>query len=294
MKTNSLQTKSEEGVGVRGFGFTVDLFQDGVAFGRHKLNSGAGRTGGEQLLLGYEEATEVAKLKSRYVFHKDAPLMRFEEELIKLSRNGMLREARITLGVMSDPFHPFEKRFDFSMALLNLMERYQPGQIIIQTRSPLIVIALPILKRMHKNIVVTFPVETPNDEVSLRYLPSMPRPSERIKAIRTLRNFGIQVAIQVAPLLPYGDWRKDAAKFAEFIIHNSDYAIIRSIMQLASPKKLRESLLVKRLTADRQFFWLREDTTQPLLNAISKLGKTDSLNDLNIYTGPEQLKIFAA
>jgi DNA repair photolyase len=143
------------------------------------------------------------------------PLADLERNLERLSVRGELRQSTIIFGVTTDPFHPFDEKFATSMKFLELFERYSPGKLIIQTRSPLVVIGLPILKKVKNTTFVSIGLETPSDDIRLRYTPQLPSVSERWKTVRALRRFGLKVGIQVAPLLPYGDWRQDAAAFAE-------------------------------------------------------------------------------
>ncbi len=274
--------------------FTVDAFQDGLAFGQHQttrekplIDDFFLRTSGEQ---------QVIKLRSRYMLDKSRPYVELEKQLMRLSHQGVLRKSIIILGVNNDPFHPFEGRFDASMKFLSLFERYTPGVLCIQTRSPLLVLTLPLLKRLGKHCLVNYAIETCSEDAARRYTPNLPRIEERLKAVRSLSRFKIPVRIQVTPVLPYGDWRKDATKFAEILLSHATGIDLRALSDGSEQrdKQLRSTPIAQKLARDRKFHWLRPDATAPLREAIEKLApKALEFPDWPHLSDP-QLGIFAA
>jgi hypothetical protein len=256
--------------------FSVDSFSNGIAFGQQKLE--VGMDARDYLSLGLNDDQELGRLRSRYLLHTEReqgvnPLHKLEQHLIRLSRQGILGRSQIYFGSSTDPFHPFDGKFDASMRFLELFKRYTPGLLVIQTRSPLLVIAMPVLRKMGRHVAVTIGIETPLDEVAQRYTPSLPRISERLKTARALRNFGIEVTLQVAPMLPYGDWRKDAPTFADLLIQNSDYIYVRPFAD-GSPgmeRRLKANRIAQALARERKFHWLRPDAANPLITSIEVL-----------------------
>lgn len=105
----------------------------------------------------------------------------------------------IILGAKSDPFIPFQGKFDSALRVIETMAALRPSMLFIQTRSPLIVLALPVLKSLGNAVCVTVALETVDETEAVRLTPSLPRPNERIKTARTLKNFGIRTLIQLAP-----------------------------------------------------------------------------------------------
>ena len=274
--------------------YTVDSFSNGIAFGQHKLE--ADQDPRDYYSLRIRDDSELVRLRSRYVLHKNNPLAELERQLMRLSTQGVLRSSVIYLGTTTDPFHPFAGKFDASMKFLELFMRYTPGKLIVQTRSPLVVIAMPVFRKLGHRAAVTIGVETPNEDAVARYTPGLPRFEERLKAATALRRFGIPVTLQVSPVLPYGDWRADAGRFAETLVGSADYVFVRSITDGTDrvERQIRATTLAKRLAEDRKFHWLRPDTAIPLLNAIEGLApeKLRSPNLTNL--GNRQLDMFAA
>lgn len=49
------------------------------------------------------------------------------------------------------------------------------------------------------------------------------------------------MTLQVGPLLPYGDWKVDASKFAQLLVENADYIYVRPITDGSEKKAERKS-----------------------------------------------------
>jgi hypothetical protein len=263
----------------------VDSYARGISIGRIDPC-------GTGLELGLEEAgRSPIPLRSRYVMKSGEPLSDLERHLERLSAQGELRRATIVFGATTDPFHPFDEKFATSMKFLEIFERYTPGRLVIQTRSPLVVIGLPVLKKLRHSTFVAIGIETPLEEVRQRYTPDLPSVEERWKTVRALKRFGLKVGVQVAPILPYGDWRKDAGAFAEELCKHSDFIVVRSIIQAAGVPRPTTSA-ARMLAQDRQFFWLRQDSHKPLMDAVSMLGQEKLYHPAVLEPQDPQLKLF--
>ena len=274
--------------------YTVDSFANGIAFGQHRLERGGDPRDFYALRL--KDDSEMLRLRSRYALHSSNPLSELEMHLQRLSRHGILRQSTIYLGTTCDPFYPFEGKFDASIKFLEMFQRYTPGQLVIQTRSPLIVIAIPVLKRLGERAAVTIGIETHLDDVVRRYTPGLPRVEDRLKTATALRRFGVQVSLQVAPVLPYGDWRSEAGRFAEVLAENGDYVYVRALSDGSErcERKLRQSALAQKLAQDRRFHWLRPDAANPLISALEKIAPEKLRVPDRPHLAERQLEIFAA
>jgi len=290
---NQTTSPSQSGENVP-ISFTVDSFANGIAFGQHKLEVDADPR--DYYALRVADDSELVRVRSRYLLDKHSPLQRLEQHLMRLSRRGILRQSQIFFGVSTDPFLPFEGKFDASMRFLDLFQRYTPGMLVVQTRSPLIVIALPVFKRLGAHTAVTIPIETTDDAVVRRYTPGLPRIDERLKAASALRRFGVEVTIQVSPVLPYGDWKKDAEKFAVMINEHADYIHVRSITDGSErvERRLRSSALAQKLAHDRMFHFLRPDSANPLISALEKIAPEKLRMPPRLQLLEKQLGMFAA
>lgn len=263
----------------------VDSYARGISIGRIDPQ-------GPGLGLQIEgEKSGSMPLRSRYVMRSGEPLADLERHLSRLSEKGDLRRATVVFGVTTDPFHPFDEKFATSMKFLELFERYQPGRLVIQTRSPLVVIGLPMLKKARESTCVTVGIETPLEQIHRRYTPELPTVDERWKTVRALRRFGVRTGIQVSPILPYGDWRGSAKAFASELLDNADYVSISSIVQANGPGRTN-SPLARKLAQDRQFFWLRQDSHLPLVEAVQSMAQERLIHPAELAPVDPQIKLF--
>jgi hypothetical protein len=146
------------------------------------------------------------------VYGADTPKGLKREKLA--SGKVSLAETDVIIGFEEDPCHPFAPRFERTMRLLEQLAQASPRSVTINTRSPLLVLALPVLKSFEERLTVNVALETHDDEFAQRYLPELPRPSERIKLIRALKTFEINVTIQVSPVVPQNRERKKSFELA--------------------------------------------------------------------------------
>jgi hypothetical protein len=266
----------------------VDSYARGISIGRV-----GDASAGFDLQVDGDRVEGAGLLRSRYVMQSGEPLGDLERHLIRLSARGELRRTTVVFGVTTDPFHPFDEKFATSMKFLEMFERYSPGKLIIQTRSPLVVIGLPILKKVRNTTFVSVGIETPSDEIRQRYTPQLPSVSERWKTVRALKRFGLRVGIQVAPLLPYGDWRADANAFAEDLVAEAEWVSVSSIAQAAGSAR-PSGVLARKLAADRQFFWLRADSHRPLTDALCTIAPEKVYHPAALELPDPQMMLFGS
>ncbi len=268
---------------------TVDIRQDALIVGRfipkNELHPAY------SLKLRLPESGASSTKRSQYTLHAESPEVAFEKLLADLSKRGELRSTTLVLGMLEDPCHPFEQHFRITLRLLEKLTRYQPGGVIIQTRSPLLVIAAPVLKTLQGIVRVTVALETTDDTIARNLTPNLPRPTERLKLMQTLKTFGVPVTAQLYPVLPYGNWEKDAQHVAATIAQHASTIILGP---LCESSRRSDAPLAQHLAESRMFKWLRSDAHLPLEKAFSKINP--KLLELPSYLAPlpEQMNIFVA
>jgi hypothetical protein len=278
---------------------TIDFANNGLTLGRHLLPPlPLNFSQFFPLALPGEKGIVKAPLKSRYQHFSD----RFEDSLelllMKLLKNGTLKRTTVIFGRLSDPLHNLSGRSEEFLKLIKLFKRYVPLALYLQTRFPQVVGLSSILKRVESSLIINLSLETESDNVSKKYTPSLPLPSHRLEAASILKKLGFVVALTASPLLPYGEWKKDAFVVADRLVQVSDYLSITPLFdgRVVSERKLKESLLAKQLSNDRKYHWLRSDASDPLIQAIGCI-KPESLemptNFRNTFEDA-QLRIFAA
>jgi DNA repair photolyase len=120
----------------------------------------------------------------------------------ELARRGWKWEL-VAVGTATDPYQPAEGRFRLTRACIEEFARGRTPFHLI-TRGPMIVRDLDVLTdaaRLAK-VSVTFSVPTLDREVWRRTEPGTAPPHQRLRALRTLVDAGIEVGVGMAPILP--------------------------------------------------------------------------------------------
>lgn len=200
---------------------------------------------------------------------KKSSIAEFELLCMGLSRKGRLCKTLCIIGIESDPLISFDKSFENTVELLTLMKRYRPGMVVIQTRSPMVVLMMAVLQQFGSGLSVTVPFETFSQKAIDRFTPGLPSCKDRLTTANALRGCGIYVSFQCSPLLPYGDWRKDAGAFADTLVKHADHVMLKGAKPPGALKKKKYSPLIEHLYKSRSYHWLRDDSICPLVAEIA-------------------------
>lgn len=250
----------------------------------------------DQFHLRFRDTRDLRTPAGRYHLHRENAPRALEQHLAQLNRAGKLGDTVLYVGTMTDPFLSLHKKFDVTMGCLDVIERYMPGRVIFQTRSPMVISVLPALKKLGHRAAVALVIETNSEKAVLRYTPGMPRIAERLVAADGLRKQGVAVNLQVSPILPYGDFLRDAWDFAELLERHGDYVTFGSLSSgnPSEERYLRAMPVAQKLTSDGMFAWLRPYAYQAVFHALSVLAPEKLLLPELKGTAPQQLKLFAA
>jgi len=122
--------------------------------------------------------------------------------MIGASENRILWDAtEVVFGISVDPFQDGLPALGEALKSIEYILTNRPKKLLIQTRSPLILLATPLI-RSAKTVEVRLALETVDDEVARRFLPHLPRPSERLIAAEALGSLGLSKVLQVSPIIP--------------------------------------------------------------------------------------------
>ena len=109
----------------------------------------------------------------------------------------------IAIGTATDPYQPAEGRYRLTRRCLEVLAAVA-NPFTIVTRGPLIVRDVDVLaaasRRAH--VTVSFSVPTLDEDVWRRTEPNTAPPRQRLRALSTLRDAGIDAGVAVAPVLP--------------------------------------------------------------------------------------------
>lgn len=274
----------------------LSIYANGISVSSHKQEANKVELKPEQFGLRFRDTRDHNLPEGKYFIYKDKCLAAFEKHLVSLYKADKLSKTVVYFGLTSDPFLNLHKKFDLTIGCLQLLEQYRPGFLVVQTRSPMVIAGLPLIKAFEDNCVVVMPVETRLESAVRRYTPGLPSISERLIAADGLRKQGIAVALQVGPILPYGDIVRDAVVFAEILSEHADYINFGSLYQgyVKEERKLRDLPISQKLIADKQLRYLRPLCYRHLYAAVSNLCPEKLLLPVKCVAKPAQLDLFVA
>ncbi len=113
------------------------------------------------------------------------------------------KAARVWISGVCDPYQPVEGRYKLTRRCLEvLVENDWP--VTIQTKSPLVLRDMDLLKRSQK-VEVGFTVTTADEKIRKIFEPKTPPIEERINALAVLHSEGVKTFAMIAPILPGAD-----------------------------------------------------------------------------------------
>jgi DNA repair photolyase len=121
------------------------------------------------------------------------------EELRHKTKTGV-----IGTGSMSDPYNPYEEKYELTRHALDLINTYHFG-VAIATKSALIARDVDILTKIkaHSPVICKITITAIDDKLSRTLEPGVHATSKRLEAIQKLSGAGIFTGVLMMPLLPY-------------------------------------------------------------------------------------------
>ena len=145
-----------------------------------------------------------ANFMKRFTGHKE-PWGEFVDAKINapelLSKEIMKKKVgNVWVSGVCDPYQPLEAKYQLTRRCLAILAEHN-WPVIVQTRSPLVLRDIDILKNA-KNFEVGFSVTTADDSIRKLFEPHAPPIKDRIAALDTLHKAGIRTYAMIAPMLP--------------------------------------------------------------------------------------------
>ncbi len=120
------------------------------------------------------------------------------------------RKGRVWISGVCDAYQPLEKKYMLTRRCLEILVE-QGWPITIQTKSPLVLRDLAILKRS-ADVEVGFTITTADEKVRRIFEPGAPPVAARVEALGILHREGIRTFVMIAPLLPHAAGLVDRLK----------------------------------------------------------------------------------
>ena len=148
------------------------------------------------------------------------------------------RIGRVWISGVCDAYQPLEKKYMLTRSCLEIFVE-QGWQVTIQTKSPLVLRDIEILKRS-ADAEVGFTITTADEKVRRVFEPGAPQIAKRVEALGILHGSGIRTFVMIAPLLPHADGlaemlkgKVDHALIDRYNYHYADWAYKKYGMQQA-------------------------------------------------------------
>ena len=113
------------------------------------------------------------------------------------------REGSLAIGTATDPYQPIEGKYQLTRRCLEALLDY-PMPTGIVTKGPLVVRDIDVLKKLDEKteLTVYFSVPCVDAEIVRKTDPGTAPPRQRLRALRMLREAGIDAAVLCMPVLP--------------------------------------------------------------------------------------------
>lgn len=160
----------------------------------------------------------------RWVIAKENLAARLAAELAQIESQGRLDQLTIFMSSATDPYQGLERDARLTRAALELLTRYRPRRLLLQTRSPMVERDIDLLKLLGARVIVSLTLETDDEEVRRRLCPTSPSIARRVATARRLRAAGIFVQLAISPMLP-----NCAARLAEIAAGAADRVVVDTL-----------------------------------------------------------------
>ena len=116
-----------------------------------------------------------------------------------------LHQQTVFLSSATDPYQPLERELRLTRRCLEVLLQCPTTQVMILTRSPLILQDLELLKAFGSRLTVGLSIPTDDDTVRQVTEPQAPPIPSRWAALERLARGGLSVGVAVAPLMAVHD-----------------------------------------------------------------------------------------
>lgn len=204
-----------------------------------------------------------ARFMKRFTGHRE-PWGEFVDVKVnapELLRREITRKKRDTVWVsgVCDPYQPLEGKYKLTRQCLEILAEHD-WPVVVQTRSPLVLRDLDILKR-GKYFEVGFSITTADDGVRRLFEPAAPPIKSRLRALEALHRAGIRTYVMIAPMLP------EAEALPDLLAGSVDYVRLDRLNYHDADRVYRQHGLEDKMT-DAYF----QRTERGLSSAFAALG----------------------
>ncbi len=135
----------------------------------------------------------------------------------KVLKRQVKKKGPVIISSVTDPYQPIEAKYKITRECLTTLLEYQ-FPVNILTKSPLLLRDMELFKNFN-DIKVGVTITTDNDRIRKMFEPNAPPIEARLKALKTLKENGINTFVFIGPLLPMNPdgLSKEIAPYADKI-----------------------------------------------------------------------------
>jgi DNA repair photolyase len=130
---------------------------------------------------------------------KALPLVMRKKGVIKF-QGPALKDARIVLGTMTDPYQPEEKKLNLTRQALQILLKNRPKKVGLFTRSPLAYRDADLFQKLDAIIHVT--VSPLPQDIKRKLEPIPVTMKAGLRLVEKLKQAGIRTFVSIAPAIP--------------------------------------------------------------------------------------------
>lgn len=128
-----------------------------------------------------------------------------QKELDPKKKRKPLKSSFIMIGGgVGDSYQPIEKKYQLCRKILQLLYEFRlPAHIL--TKSTLVQRDLELIKKINRQSrsIVSFSFSSVDDEISAKFEPGVPSPSQRLKTLALFKKEGIACGMFLLPVIPF-------------------------------------------------------------------------------------------
>ena len=158
----------------------------------------------------------------------------FKTNAAELLLRSLRGDEIIYCSPLVDPYQPAELSRQQMPAVLEALLERPPKVFVIQTRGPLIIRDMDLLRELSRRTTVrlSFSITTDREEVRRLYEPHCEPIAERLDTMRKLRAEGIETHATLSPLLPC-----DPERLARLVLEATDGDVIGDALHVRAVKR---------------------------------------------------------
>jgi DNA repair photolyase len=169
------------------------------------------------------------------------------------------KPGRVWISGVCDPYQPLEAKYRLTRQCLEILAQ-NSWPVIVQTRSPLVLRDIDILRR-GRGFEVGLSITTADDSIRKLFEPDAPPIKERVRALDELHRARIRTYVMIAPILP------KAESLAEILAGKVDYVMFDRMNYHYADWVYRKYALEDEMTDDSFY-----RTERILSSTFAKLG----------------------